>query len=174
MRSDLRAFTLRDVVLAAVPITLLVLLLLSRAPSSAEARTGRCISNIRQLTQALKLYEEDHGVLPVHANVSTASHWLTQVKPYLAGRGEVWVCPDDTSGGTTAGYAGFNVRCSYLYFYNILHLGPGGRYTPPTEHSPLVGCTWHAGLQVLLGRNDACIELVPPHRYQNIRIELQR
>jgi len=158
--------------LVAIAVVVIIVAILSPAFFRARkpADVSACISNVRQILMAVKLYEADYGALPVHMGPTPAQHWISKIDPYVNSKDDIFVCPLDKTHGEVYAWGG-NRNCSYIYFYTSVHLGKGGAYREPTPASPLVGCRAHdSEYQMVLGRNDGSIELPPPHRYHALKV----
>ncbi len=157
------------VVLAVIGVLLGILLpTLSQARRAAETTT--CISNLRQLHMALRMYEDDHGFLPVEPALGYFPKWRDQLSAYVK-NDALYVCPLDPD--PRAHYLGYDPRpCSYSYTYTMLQMGRDGVHRRPTLGSPVVLCMHHESLyQAIILRYDGSIHLPVPHRYREIGFE---
>ena len=98
-RQPRRAFTLIELLVVIAIIAILASLLLPALSRSREkGKAAACQSNLRQLTLAATMFEEDNQVYPVGWLASGPPIWYHQLQPYL-GRNEtnagggVFVCP---------------------------------------------------------------------------------
>ena len=154
------------VVLALVAVLAALVLPVYMRGKSRATETS-CLANLRQLTQAARMYEADHGALPVHMGVGP-EHWVAKLEPYVRANDDPFVCPLDPTRGRIRMWGG-NRRCSYLFMYTRVHLGPGESYREPAPTSPLIMCKSHPEYQCILARYDGSIELPPPRRYHELK-----
>ncbi len=71
-----------------------------------HARRATCMSNVKQLMTAIRMYSQDHdGRLPSY-------QWSTELNSYLAKYPGVYMCPNDASAGNfiSYGYSGLLLR----------------------------------------------------------------
>lgn len=97
-----RAFTLIELLVVIAIIALLAgLLLPALARAKAKGRQAACLSNLRQIGVALRLYADDHdGWLPTTTHgANTNASWIFQLGGYLAHVDRVRICPSDPKGG---------------------------------------------------------------------------
>lgn len=88
MHQKRTAFTLVEFLAALVIIGLLVLMLMPATRSSREAaRSNSCRNNLKQISLALRSYEEEHGEFPpaytVDAEGNRLHSWRTLLLPYM-------------------------------------------------------------------------------------------
>jgi type II secretory pathway pseudopilin PulG len=164
-----------EVLVVLVILSILMGFILSATSQAREyARRGVCISNLRQLAQAAKMYESDYGAIPVHFNVAIygqSGHWQEKVYPYVKNK-DLFICPSDPEGG--GGLSSFGGwPASYFYCYTFPWLGSHGEYRPPAVRSPLLFDENHLNIAhiFIIGRYDGSIEVAPAGRYEAIGFE---
>lgn len=167
-----RGFTLTEVLIVVAVLAILAAFLLPAIQRSREqARLGHCISNLRQLYLALKIYEGDYGGLPVHYVEPLTGHWRAKLAPYTKNK-QIFICPSDKTGGEVYRW-GWYEPSSYVYFYTEAHVNPREGYRQPKITSPLVGCRSHETLDMILCRYDGSVEITSPGRYPVLQIQLE-
>ena len=122
--SPRRAFTLVELLVVIAVIAILMAILF---PVFAQAReSGRkaaCISNTRQLVEAIKLYTKDYDdTFPFdRAWDRTTIHynWVWALKPYIQ-NGQIWKCPTDSNALNS--FDGTPGDSTVSYGYNFLFL----------------------------------------------------
>lgn len=170
-RPCLPGITLVELLTVLGIIAILVALLLPMAfRARKQADISVCISNLRQLLMAAKMYEADWGVLPVHMGTQPSEYWVSKIDPYVKSKDDIFICPSDHTNGKEYRW-GDGRLCSYIFFYTKAHLGPGGSYRQPKSSSPMVGCRWHEGYQMVMARYDGSVELAPSRRYLKIGVQ---
>lgn len=98
------AFTLMELLVVIVVLGVLLALLIPVARSAwKSAQAVKCLSNLRQITNAVMLYRSDHNgeMIPDKESGSHSSHWTGLVDEYLSvpdpvltvGKSKVWSCP---------------------------------------------------------------------------------
>lgn len=161
------AFTLIEMLVVLVIIAVLAQYLVSLTASARErAWRTRCISNIRQLVEASKMYESDYGQLPVHCPGGDPRRnfghmlWRPSIDVYVRDN-NIYLCPLDPLKGLIGGGGGPPV--SYIYTLTCPWLGKNGEYRPPTVTSPLVLDSDHfeSAKVTLVARYDGSVEVVP-------------
>lgn len=91
-----RAFSLVEMLVSlAVVVALAGLLLPALARARAQGKQAACVSNLRQVGLAARLYANDCGVWPP-AWISSECRWMDLVKGAIPKRSEVFLCPSDT------------------------------------------------------------------------------
>lgn len=173
-----RGFTLIEMLTVLVIIAILAQYLVSVSMQAREkAYRTTCISNLRQLVQACRMYESDYGQLPVHAygvyrGIDFGERWwqLTTF-PYVRNR-DIYLCPLDPERGQFPGYTGGGPPVSYAYTLTTPWLGEHGEYREPTVRSPLILDTHHLSARiVLIARVDGSVEVAPLSRYAVLQYE---
>ena len=82
-------------VVVAIIALLAALLLPALTTAREKARRVRCVSNLRNLGQALHMYSGDHdGFLPSVSNPAGVT-WDTALLKYLNGSKSIFLCPSD-------------------------------------------------------------------------------
>lgn len=96
-----RGFTLVELLVVIAVIALLAALLLP-ALASARRRTQsiQCLSNLRQLGLAMRLYvgDDSRGLLPPDSPAFSEISWVRSLDPYLGPGNAVVTCPSDDFG----------------------------------------------------------------------------
>jgi len=138
-----------------------------------------CTGNLRQLVQAVHMYEDDWGTIPIVRPLETQEGTFGFVEqllyPYVR-NDSVFICPADFTGGELSYsedglpirkvlWQGKEWKTSYLYFINFVTVemyGKGSTRVKP--NSVLFMCCWHLPHYrvYLLGRYDGVIEIAPP------------
>lgn len=151
-----------------------------------RAYLATCTGNLRQLVQAVHMYEDDWGTIPIVKPLETQEGTFGFVEqllyPYVR-NDSVFICPADFTGGELSYsedgqgnpkpslpvrkvlWQGKEWKTSYLYFINFATVeihGRGSKRIKP--HSILFMCCWHLPHYkvYLLGRYDGTIEITPP------------
>jgi len=150
-----------------------------------RAYLATCISNLRQLVQAVHMYEDDWGTVPIERPVETDEGTYGFVDqllyPYVR-NDAVFICPadftegqfsysEDEEGNPTPSlperrvfWKGKEWRTSYLYFINYATIQTHAKGSPKIKsHSTLFICCWHLPHYrvYLLGRYDGVVEIAP-------------
>ncbi|MGQ9739314.1 MAG: type II secretion system protein, partial [Armatimonadota bacterium] len=162
------AFTLIEMLVVLVIIAVLAQYLVSLTASVRErAWRTRCISNIRQLAEASKMYESDYGQLPVHCPGGDPRRnfghmlWRPSIDVYVRDS-NIYLCPLDPQPQKGLIGGGGGPPVSYDYTLTCPWLGRNGEYRPPTVTSPLVVDGNHESAKVLLvARYDGSVEVIP-------------
>lgn len=144
-----RAFTLVEILVVIGIIALLAALLFpvfTRA--RAAARRAACISNLRQIGMAVRIYRQEQGGLPLH---------LSSLYPDYVKDACLFICPSDSQAGQHEGndwlegnlYLASGVSYDYVPNWEVAQdLGwwqPAPRYGRGKweELTPLARCNWH-------------------------------
>jgi prepilin-type N-terminal cleavage/methylation domain-containing protein len=144
-----RAFTLIELLIVLAVIGLLAALLLPVLATVRErARRTACISNLRQIGLAFRMYEQDNTGLPYRLSLLSPTYLKTAA---------LFVCPNDPESGLRPGnlylegttYLPSGV--SYKYFPQSQLANELGWYEYPPrfgagkwdDMTPLCGCVWH-------------------------------
>lgn len=178
LRQIRTAFTLIEMLVVLVIIAVLAQYLVSLTVSVREqAWRTRCISNLRQLVQACRMYESDYGQLPVHCSGVVGGinfgegWWQLTTFPYVKSR-DVYLCFLDPDKGLFPGRTGGGPPVSYGYLLTCPWLGPHGEYRPPKPTSPLIVDPYHLEAKLfIIARYDTSVESAPLGRYETITYE---
>jgi len=136
------------------------------------------VSNLRQLIQAVHMYEQDWGIVPIEKPTKTKEGWYGFVQqmlfPYVQDT-SLFICP--THRGiwfTEPIWKGKKWFMSYQYYvneYTVKEYGKGSPYLRP--YSVLFTCLRHRNV-VLIARYNGIIELSPLGYYLIIRAEFEK
>ena len=94
-----RGFTLIELLVVIAIIAILAGLLVPALTKAKEkAKSANCQSNLRQLSLAATMFDDDHGVFPVGWQATGSAIWYRQLQPYLGKNatiagGGVFICP---------------------------------------------------------------------------------
>jgi competence protein ComGC len=104
-RSRVHGISLLELLTTLAIVSCLVLLLsLGIRHSRDYAKTTNCLSNLRQIHQAIMLYRVEHQEYPV---ISTSKSLVHVLSPWLASSDKIFHCPEDHPSNLD----------SYSYFY---------------------------------------------------------
>jgi prepilin-type N-terminal cleavage/methylation domain-containing protein/prepilin-type processing-associated H-X9-DG protein len=92
-----RSFTLIELLVVIAIIAILAAILFPVfAQARAKARETTCLSNLRQVGLALRMYVDDYdGIMPQSSH--TGESWIGPLKVYAGKSDEIRFCPDDPS-----------------------------------------------------------------------------
>jgi type II secretory pathway pseudopilin PulG len=87
-------------VVVAIIAVLVAILLPSLAQARSQTKRMLCMSNLRQIGNAWRLYaDENSGAIPCQWDAAKPNpdwyHWHEYVEPYVSAATGVWTCPDD-------------------------------------------------------------------------------
>ena len=94
-----QAFTLIELLVVVAIIAILAgLLLPSLARAKEKSKAANCQSNLRQLSMAAMMFEEDNEFYPVGWIAGNTNIWYRQLQPYLGKKvtvsgGGIFICP---------------------------------------------------------------------------------
>lgn len=156
-----RAFTLVEMLVVLAIIAVLVALILGVVQLGRRyAYRGTCMSNLRQLVAALKMYDENcGGPPPFHVAYSEWDKVQPEVKPIL-------LCPADfTRGELTPVYLSpkpeKEIRSSYSPFFFLNELDcPSGWAPIPDAERMWFHCDWHSTRYTLVGFADGHVKAI--------------
>lgn len=149
-----------------------------------RAPFGTCILNLRQLVQAVRMYEMDWGTVPIERYRRESSTLFQQmIYPYVRDK-TIFLCPADPTRGLMHGtvprplaiYQGKELRTSYDYLVNDVIVRLFGKGRPHLKpRSAVIICGWHVETYKIhiLGRHDGVVEIVPLGRYKAIRAHFE-
>ena len=157
-----------------------------------RAYLATCISNLRQLVQAVHMYEDDWGTVPIEERVKTLEgsygFVMQLLYPYVNNNDTVFLCPADFTGGRfhyaedalgnpkpynpkIIVWKGREWLTSYDYFVDNVAFKVFGRGDPRLKpNSPLFSCLWHIpNLRVeVLARYNGVVEVTPAGFYKDL------
>lgn len=181
-------FTLLEMLVVMGLVAVMLSWLASATMNAREMATRTvCISNLRQLVQACKMYEADNEHLPInYGNYpphGPAGHWQNQIWPYIRDQ-RIYICPSDPDAGRKGGtvHTEGGWPYSYVYLLNNFWLNPDNSYRPPTPRSPLFMDEFHQtkdgrsgvikpGGVIIIGHYDGSVEAAPPSKYPVLNYE---
>jgi prepilin-type N-terminal cleavage/methylation domain-containing protein len=148
--SHRRAFTLIELLVSLAIIAVLASLLLSGLTTAkVNANSVRCKSNLRQISLALSLYVNEHGMFPLLNNIPGPEIWFDLAGQFLPGPvrrsgpvgkitfGGVFVCPSHRADKPTT----FDPSYGYNAF------GAGGRGLGGQIEQPIALGMWRSKLR---------------------------
>jgi prepilin-type N-terminal cleavage/methylation domain-containing protein len=141
-------FTLVEMVLVTAVLAVLAgLLLVTLGPARKMARVNTCVSNLRQIGMAYKMYVADYGQYPPPAPALLV-HYLSGSQPFI--------CPEDTTfvpkGAATSYQFHYFVPPDSIPITHFHELDPG---------VVLVSCDNHLGQRAILDKENNT-HLTPP------------
>ncbi len=151
-----RAFTLVEMLVVLAIIAVLVALVLGVIQlARTYSYRATCMSNLRQLVAAVKMYYDSYEVPPMHANyrVPVTGQQLVQMWERVhPGVAKLLLCPADPYGGTMYKWCPnlkpkeeTNIVSSYQLDYLGEWLQCHGRWSPQPESERMwFNCFWHA------------------------------
>jgi len=137
------AFTLMELLVAiGIIATLLVLLSPAAMNGMHQAKSAKCIGNLRQLGAAISTYTAEKGTFPP-GGWQGGIPWVAETFPYAGNRADVYFCPEGGTRGPNGEWAwnsfpapAQNRVYSMHYAYNAMLNGDGSP-VPPGPSSPL-------------------------------------
>lgn len=166
--------------LVVVTVILVICGITYRTLSQAQERAhlATCISNLRQLIQAVHMYEQDWGTVPIEKYVKTKEGEWGYVQQMLFSYihdTSIFICPAHKGNWFTDPiWQGKKWLSSYAYCVNTLTVQKYGRGDPKLKScSPIFICGYHRQ-GIIIARYDGSIEIAPHGRYLIIRAEFER
>ena len=133
------------------------------APPPPPGPADVCLTHVRQLAEAIQLYQRDHGELPLDQHRGPESRcWQSALKSYLPADGfpAVLVCPADRSRGRQ-----LRGQCEHPTSYRYFAPARGPRPADGTlpDARPILHCPRPHGthLGTITARLDGCVLFVP-------------
>ena len=135
------AFTLIELLVVIAIIAILAAILFPVFAKARErAKMSTCISNVKQITTAIRMYGDDSNdyfvttAVPSATGIQITNHAYGGVSdqsrplyPYTANNQDIFKCPDDIGGPNDGGLADWKNRYwTNSYVMNAIFKGPGG------------------------------------------------
>src|SRR5437867_4650518 len=126
-----KAFTLIELLVVIAIIAILAAILFPVfAQARDKARSAACLSNLKQIGMATRMYTQDYDEVLVpsylYNSKSTWEWWMDLLQPYVKNRG-VFVCPTWSDAESRSLHVGEQpLRTRWSYGANNSHWYPGG------------------------------------------------